>query len=39
MKYMVSECKIEVREFFELEDFSESPAIKRCRELDARMGK
>ena len=34
-----SDCEIEVREFFELEDFGESPAIDRFRELDARMGK
>lgn len=34
-----SDCEIEVREFFELEDFGESPAIDRFRELDSRMGK
>lgn len=34
-----SDCEIEVREFFELEDFGEGPAIDRFRELDARMGK
>lgn len=34
-----SDCEIEVREFFELEDFGESPAIERFRELDARIGK
>ena len=34
-----SDCEIEVREFFELEDFGESPAIERFRELDARLCK
>lgn len=33
------DCEIEVRELFELEDFGESAAIERFRELDARMGK
>jgi len=34
-----SDCEIEVREFFELDDFGEGPAIERFRELEARMGK
>jgi hypothetical protein len=29
------ECEIEVRPFFELEDFGESPAVERFRKLDA----
>jgi hypothetical protein len=29
-----SACHIEVRQFFELEDFGESPAIERFREMD-----